>query len=208
MADESTLVRVADLARTLRALCPETVNRLKEEEETLRWCRNEQNQAPDWMRDNARHGHIVYRAACDQCAGMLRGLLALTYRHLPAEGRALRELCRVDAPLDAWDWDAAARELHHIEVTALATATPAAEAPTATKPAKRRRGMVNAEMLDMLTRNPECRGWTITQWTIGIKRSRGAICKTKTWKELKAARDLIAAEHATTKRRRSPGRRK
>jgi len=208
MADESTLVRIADLARTLRALCPETVNRLKEEEETLRWCRNEQNQASDWMRGNARHGHIVYRAACDQCAGMLRGLLALTYRHLPAEGRALRELCRVDAPLDAWDWDAAAGELHGIEVAALATVTPAAEPPAATKQAKRRRGKANAAMLDMLTRNPECRGWTITQWVNGIGYSRAAIWKCKTWKELKAARDLIAAEHATTKRRRSPGRRK
>jgi hypothetical protein len=59
----------------------------------------------------------------------------------------------------------------------------------------------NARMLDVLTRKPECRGWTITQWTRELKCARATIQKTETWKELNAARKLIRAEHATTKRR-------
>jgi hypothetical protein len=71
-----------------------------------------------------------------------------------------------------------------------------------------RRATTNARMFDVLTRTPDCRGWTVSRWSAELKCSRGAIHATPIWKELKAARDLIAAEHATTNRRRSAGRRK
>lgn len=207
MADESTLVRIADLARTLRAACPGDVANLRDAGETLQRCRDEPEHTTARLTANARHAYNAYRANCDQYAGLVCDLLKLVYQQLPAEGRTLRELSRVDEPLDRWDWNAAAGELHGIEVAALA-ATPTTESPAATKSVKRRRGKANAAMLDMLTRNPECRGWTITQWVKGTRYSRAAICNCRTWKQLKAARDLIAAEHATTKRRRSASRRK
>jgi len=212
MANESTLVRIADLARNLRAACPGDVASFKKAGESLQWCRNYPEHTTDRLTAQALHAVTAYRALVDEYAGHLRELLKLVYQHLPAEGRTLRELSRVDEPLDRWDWDAAAGELHGIEVAALAAAVPAtadnAKAVSEPKTSKRRRGNANAAMLDVLTRKPECRGWNITQWVAETRYSRAAICGCKTWKELKAARDLLAAEYATTKKRRSPGRRK
>jgi hypothetical protein len=213
MADESTLLRIADLARTLRAACPAEVANLRNAAETLRWCRDEPEHTTDRLTADALHAYTAYRALVDEYAGMLRELLSLVYRHLPGEGSTPQELSRVDEPLDRWDWDAAAGELQGIEVAALAaTNTPAiagnVEAGNGSTSKTQRRASTNARMLDVLTRTPDCRGWTVSRWSAELKCSRGAIHAAPTWKELKAARDLIAAEHATTKRRRSAGRRK
>ena len=125
MADESTLVRIADLARTLRAACPGDVANFRNAGETLQQCRNEPEYTTDRLTAHALHAYTAYRALVDEYAGHLRELLTLVYRHLPAEGRNLRELSRVDEPLERWDWNVAAVELHGIEVVALAATTPA-----------------------------------------------------------------------------------
>lgn len=135
MTDESTLVRIADLARTLRAACPGDVANLRKAGESLQWCRDYPENTTDRLTADALHAYNAYRALVDEYAGHLRELLKLVYQHLPAEGRNLRELPRVDAPLDAWDWDLAAGELHHIEVAALTAATPTGEPLTDTEQA-------------------------------------------------------------------------
>jgi hypothetical protein len=161
---------------------------------------------------NCLHGVTAGESLRREYLAMLHKLVGMVYQHLPGEGRNLRELSRVDEP-DGWDWDAAAGELQGIEVAALAaTNTPAiagnVEAGNGSTSKTQRRASTNARMLDVLTRTPDCRGWTVSRWSAELKCSRGAIHAAPTWKELKAARDLIAAEHATTKRRRSAGRRK
>lgn len=72
---------------------------------------------------------------------------------------------------------------------------------------KQRPASANARMLDVLTRKPECRGWTISQWRRELKCAASTIQGTPTWRELQAARELLSVDHATTKRRRSKGRR-
>jgi hypothetical protein len=207
MADESTRSEIITLTRVLRSDMRSVLDQLTKDRMTLN---DFERFSVPWR--NCLHGVTAGESLRREYLAMLHKLVGMVYQHLPAEGRNLRELSRVDEP-DGWDWDAAAGELQGIEVAALAaTNTPAiagnVEAGNGSTSKTQRRASTNARMLDVLTRTPDCRGWTVSRWSAELKCSRGAIHAAPTWKELKAARDLIAAEHATTKRRRSAGRRK
>jgi hypothetical protein len=207
MADESTRSEIITLTRVLRSDMRSVLDQLTKDRMTLN---DFERFSVPWR--NCLHGVTAGESLRREYLAMLHKLVGMVYQHLPGEGRNLRELSRVDEP-DGWDWDAAAGELQGIEVAALAaTNTPAiagnVEAGNGSTSKTQRRASTNARMLDVLTRTPDCRGWTVSRWSAELKCSRGAIHAAPTWKELKAARDLIAAEHATTKRRRSAGRRK
>jgi len=75
-----------------------------------------------------------------------------------------------------------------------------AESTKAAKPAQGKKTTINARMLDILARHPDCRGWTITQWQQELKCSRGGIHKTDTWRQLEASRKLGKYDQCSAKR--------
>jgi hypothetical protein len=89
------------------------------------------------------------------------------------------------------------------------SASPSAPVGTAIpsmKPPIRPRLNVNARMLDKIQRDPESRGWTVTQWQTHLQCARDSIHRTPTWKELSAGRKVLAADRALSKRRQTKGR--
>jgi len=61
---------------------------------------------------------------------------------------------------------------------------------------------VDTRMLAKITTDPDCRGWTCTQWKQFLKCSKPSVVAAKTWKMLKEHRDTLAAERAKDRFRR------
>lgn len=83
------------------------------------------------------------------------------------------------------------------------------EAEPATKPkANNRPTNVNVRMLDELSKNADCRGWTITQWADYLDVSGASVCYAPTWKELQKHRKDAKTGRKADRRGRGIGRRK
>ena len=68
------------------------------------------------------------------------------------------------------------------------------------EPEKTVRTSANARMIDMMLKNPECRGWPSPMWSRKLKVARSTITNMETWKELKLYRDQAKAERASDRR--------
>lgn len=108
--DDLTRNEIVTLARVLRAAMRSDLEQLTRDRATLN---DFERFSSEWR------NHLVAvnagESLRDEYSEMLRKLLELVYRHLPAEGRELREITRLDEP-ESWDWDAANAELQGIEV--------------------------------------------------------------------------------------------
>ena len=82
---------------------------------------------------------------------------------------------------------------------------PAAEEQPTTDTVDPRRKNINARMLETIQSNPEALGWNTRQWAEYLKCSRPAVVDTKTWQDLKMARERKRAEKARDRRRRPKG---
>jgi len=69
-----------------------------------------------------------------------------------------------------------------------------------------RHKQVNARMLEAIHANPESLGWNSTKWGTHLKCARSSVTVTKTWSDLKMARERARAERALDRRRRAKGR--
>ena len=192
--DENGLSRIGKLTSTIQQGYPAAAAEYQRAKESLKLVRD----------DDSQQDYRTWQKLCSEYVDMLRELERLVLHRLPdtyAELRILPTTLRWhDIP--ELDWNVANAELIRIRAAAAAAN---ADVPGVidepTNAPMKRKATVNALMLDALTTNPESRGWTVTQWQKQIHRSRGAIVKTETWTQLHAARKLIQAEHATTKRR-------
>lgn len=78
----------------------------------------------------------------------------------------------------------AMRSVSHAK-PALASIAVAPVPTVARKRRVRRPATANARMLDVIHQgNPDARGWSLRQWAKALKMSTGAICDTKTWRDL------------------------
>ena len=75
------------------------------------------------------------------------------------------------------------------------------------KERKPKRATANQLMLDLIQRQPESRGWTVSQWCKATKRGKATIHATETWKQLETFRLELKATKATDRRRKSFGKR-
>ncbi len=78
----------------------------------------------------------------------------------------------------------------------------AADSPGEKKPGNEKKN-VNGRMLDKMMKDPECRGWTCTQWAKFLKCSTPSVVATEAWKELEMKREELKAGRAMDRHRRS-----
>jgi hypothetical protein len=82
-----------------------------------------------------------------------------------------------------------------MEAPALPTPPPQI-APPPKVLATTKRLKANELMILELEKNPEAKGWTVTQWQAAIGRSRDSIHKAEQWTQLEAAKKVARAERA------------
>ena len=73
------------------------------------------------------------------------------------------------------------------------------------KPAKNVKKNVNGRMLDKMSKDKACHGWTSTQWAKFLKCAKSSVVDTDTWKGLKDARMDLKASHMKDRHRKPKG---
>lgn len=108
-------------------------------------------------------------------------------------------------PPDRWRWEltsAGKRALAAFEL-----AKPEEQAAAGTKPANEKK-RVNARMLEQMSKDKECWGWTCKQWARFLGCSAPSVVAADAWKKLEHERLQQQAERARDRHGRGTGRRR
>lgn len=77
--------------------------------------------------------------------------------------------------------------------------------PPKKSPKGKPKATVNARMLEIMSDDPEVRGWTAQQWAKKLKCGRSTVVETKTWQDLELVREKQKAERAKDRRHKTKG---